>query len=38
MRGEVAFASPAAADVSKERFAALWLESRPTLSPTTTGL
>lgn len=38
MRGEVAFGSAAASDISKERFAALWLESRPTLSPSVTGL
>lgn len=38
MRGEVAFDDPAAADISKERFAALWLESRPTLPSSITGL
>lgn len=38
MRGEAAFDNPAACEVSAERFAALWLESRPTLSSSVTGL
>jgi hypothetical protein len=38
MRGEAAFDRPAAAEISLERFGALWLESRPCLHPSTTGL
>ncbi|MDB5959808.1 MAG: hypothetical protein JWP59_1102 [Massilia sp.] len=38
MRGEVRFDDPGAVEISAERFAALWLESRPTLAVTTTGL
>lgn len=38
MRGEAAFGTAAAADLSQERFEALWAESAPTLHPTTTGL
>jgi hypothetical protein len=38
MRGEAAFDDPVASEISKERFAALWLESRPTLAAGTTGL
>lgn len=38
MRGEVRFDDPAAVDISAERFAALWLESRPTLPVSITGL
>ena len=38
LRGEVRFDDPAALEISAERFAALWLESRPTLMATTTGL
>jgi hypothetical protein len=38
MRGEAAFDNPPAAEVSLERFGAIWLESRPCLYPTTTGL
>ncbi|MFL6708027.1 MAG: hypothetical protein ACJ8HI_07465 [Massilia sp.] len=38
MRGEVRFDDLAATEISGERFAALWLECRPTLSITTTGL
>jgi hypothetical protein len=38
MRGEAAFDNPPASDISLERFAAIWLESRPCLHPTTTGL
>jgi hypothetical protein len=38
MRGEAAFDAPAATEVSLERFRAIWLESRPCLHPTTTGL
>lgn len=37
-RGEAAFGTPGAADVSRERFAGIWEESTPTLHPTTTGL
>jgi hypothetical protein len=38
MRGEAAFGSTPAAEISLERFNAIWLESRPCLQPTTTGL
>jgi hypothetical protein len=38
MRGEAAFGSTAAAEISLERFNSIWLESRPCLHPTTTGL
>lgn len=38
MRGEAAFDNPAACEISLERFGAIWLESRPTLHPTVTGL
>jgi hypothetical protein len=38
MRGEAAFDAPLATEISLERFAAIWLESRPCLHPTTTGL
>jgi hypothetical protein len=38
MRGEAAFGSPAATGISVQRFGAIWLESRPCLQPTTTGL
>lgn len=38
MRGEAVFATPAATEVARERFAAIWEASRPTLHPTTTGL
>lgn len=38
LRGEVRFDDPAAVDISADRFAALWLESRPTLAASTTGL
>ena len=38
MRGEAAFGSTLAAETSRERFNAIWLESRPCLHPTTTGL
>ena len=38
MRGEARFDDPAACEISRERFAALWLECRPTLSVNTTGL
>jgi hypothetical protein len=37
-RGEAAFDAPAATDTARERFAAIWAESSPTLQPTTTGL
>lgn len=38
MRGEARFDDPPAVEISAERFAALWLESRPTLAVTATGL
>jgi hypothetical protein len=38
MRGEAAFDNPAATETSLERFGAIWLESRPCLHPTVTGL
>jgi len=38
LRGEAAFDAPAETDVPRERFAAIWEESQPGLSPTTTGL
>jgi hypothetical protein len=38
LRGEAAFDAPAATEVPRERFAAIWAESRPGLFPTTTGL
>jgi hypothetical protein len=38
MRGEAAFDHPPATEISLERFGAIWLESRPCLHPTTTGL
>jgi hypothetical protein len=38
MRGEAAFDAPAATEVARERFTAIWDESRPALHPTTTGL
>lgn len=38
MRGEVRFDDAAAVDISAERFAALWLESRPALAVSTIGL
>ena len=38
MRGEAAFLNPEATEISRERFAAIWLESILGLSPTTTGL
>lgn len=38
MRGEAAFDAPPATEISLERFGAIWLESRPCLHPTTTGL
>lgn len=37
-RGEASFGIAGAADVSKERFAGIWDESKPALHPTTTGL
>jgi len=37
-RGEAAFGVPGAADICKERFGAIWDESKPALHPTTTGL
>jgi hypothetical protein len=38
MRGEAAFGSAPAAELSLERFNGIWLEARPCLHPTTTGL
>jgi hypothetical protein len=38
MRGEAAFDAPPATEISLERFDGIWLESRPCLHPTTTGL
>jgi hypothetical protein len=38
MRGEAAFDAPAATEISAERFGGIWLEARPCLHPTTTGL
>ena len=38
LRGEVRFDDPAAVEISADRFADLWLESRPTLAVSTTGL
>lgn len=38
MRGEASFDNPAACELSAHRFEAIWLESRTTLQPTTTGL
>ncbi len=37
-RGEAAYDAPAASELSRERFAAIWLESRPVLHPVVTGL
>lgn len=37
-RGEASFDDPATCELSLHRFEAIWLESRPTLFPTTTGL
>ena len=37
-RGEAAFGVAGAADLCKERFAGIWVESKPALHPTTTGL
>jgi hypothetical protein len=38
VRGEAAFDSPAATEVARERFTAIWVESRPGLLTATTGL
>lgn len=38
MRGEAAVDSPAACEISRERFASIWQESLPGIHPTTTGL
>ena len=38
LRGEAAFDAPAATEISLERFAGIWLEARPCLHPTITGL
>jgi hypothetical protein len=37
-RGEAAFDAPAATELARERFAAIWAESQPGLHATTTGL
>jgi uncharacterized protein YjiS (DUF1127 family) len=38
LRGEAVYNAPAATDVPRGRFAAIWAESRPALQATTTGL
>jgi hypothetical protein len=38
MRGEAAFDAPGAVDLPRQRFDAIWEESRATLQPTITGL
>ena len=38
MRGEAAFSSPDAVDVPRHRFDAIWLETKPVLQSTRTGL
>jgi hypothetical protein len=38
LRGEAAFGAPLDTDVPRERFVAIWEESRPALHPTVTGL
>ena len=38
LRGEAAFDAPQETEVPRERFAAIWDESRPALQPTITGL
>lgn len=38
LRGEAAFASPAACELPQHRFDAIWAESLPVLQPTVTGL
>jgi hypothetical protein len=38
LRGEAAFDAPQETEVPRERFAAIWEESRPNLYPTATGL
>jgi hypothetical protein len=38
MRGEAAFNAPEATEVARERFEAIWDESRPGLQASTTGL
>jgi len=38
LRGEAAFDAPAETELPRERFAAIWEESQPSLSPTVTGL
>lgn len=37
-RGEAAFGVPGAADICRERFAGIWVESKAALHPSTTGL
>ncbi|MFL6675938.1 MAG: hypothetical protein ACJ8LG_21930 [Massilia sp.] len=37
-RGETAFGAASATELARERFAAIWDESRPALAPSTTGL
>jgi len=38
LRGEAAFDAPGSVDLPRDRFAAIWEESRPVLHPTVTGL
>lgn len=38
LRGEAVFANHEATELQRERFIAIWAESRPALFPTTTGL
>ena len=38
LRGEAAFDAPQESEIPRERFAAIWEESQPGLSPSTTGL
>jgi hypothetical protein len=38
MRGEASYGAPAATEISRERFGAIWLETVPVLHQTTTGL
>lgn len=38
MRGEAVFGNPEATELARERFTAIWEESRAALHPTTTGL
>lgn len=38
LRGEASFGDPAAIELPRHRFDAIWVESRPVLYPTVTGL